>query len=128
AFGTGLIFDTMRQAGMDLKEVYVSGGPAKSELWMQIHADVTNVPISMTEVPDAPLLGSPILASVAAGKYSSIQEAAENMVRVTKRIEPDPKAHEEYRFYYERYVRTYEAMKDLVHEVARHEASRGAQA
>ena len=41
-------------------EILVSGGPTKSDLWMQMHADVSNVPITLTKVTEGPVLGSAI--------------------------------------------------------------------
>ena len=40
---------------------------------MQMHADVTGVPITLTEVGDAVVLGSCMLAAVGSEFYSSIE-------------------------------------------------------
>jgi sugar (pentulose or hexulose) kinase len=45
------------------------------------------------------------------------------MVHVERTVEPDADAHEEYQFYFERYVKAYHQMKDLMHETSRHVAS-----
>ena len=66
--------------GFEPKEGVVCGGPTKSDLWMQMHSDVSNLPISFTRVPEAPTLGSAILGAVGAGAYPDIHEAARNMV------------------------------------------------
>ncbi|MCA1730234.1 MAG: xylulose kinase [Actinobacteria bacterium] len=102
----------------------VSGGPAKSELWMQMHADVSNVPISLTKVSEGPVLGAAMLAAVGAGVYPDVQTAAEHMVHIERTIEPNSEAHEEYQFYVDRYVETYPQMKELMHKTVKHEASR----
>ena len=65
--GTRLIFETMTRAGYEPKEVVIAGGATRSELWLQIHADVTGVPHVVTECSDAPALGCAILAAVGAG-------------------------------------------------------------
>jgi len=97
-----------------------AGGPTKSALWMQIHADVSNVPITLPEVPDGPALGSAILGAVAAGLFSDIQSAATQMVHVRSRIEPNPTIHEVYRFYVDQYINTYPPLQLLIHETVRH--------
>lgn len=87
---------------------------------MQMHADVSNLPISMTRMGGvAPVLGSAMLAAVGAGVYPDVPAAAENMVHVESTVEPNPEAHEEYMFYLDRYVETYPRMKDLMHETVR---------
>jgi FGGY-family pentulose kinase len=119
-YGTEHIFRTMRENDFEPKEIVAAGGPTKSELWMQMHADVSNVPISFTRVGDAPTLGSAILAAVGAGIYPDVQEAAKKMVHVERSIEPDQSRHEEYQFYVDKYIDTYPRMKDLMHDTVRH--------
>lgn len=113
AFGTELIFETMRASGYQPDEIVICGGATRSDLWMQIHADVCGRPLSVTQVAEAPALGSAILAATAAGYYPSIQEAAAAMVTVVRRIEPDVKASARYRPIYERYKRAYHALASI---------------
>ena len=121
-YGTEHIFRIMREHEFEPKEIVAAGGPTKSELWMQLHADVSGLPISFTKVGDAPTLGSAILGAVGAGIYPDIQEAARNMVHVERSIEPDESRHEEYKFYVDKYVETYPQMQELMHDVVRHVA------
>ena len=111
AFGTELILETQRANGYQPEELVIAGGATRSDLWMQIHADVSNLPLTVTRVPDAPALGSAILAAVAAGSFSSIEEAAGAMVQVERQIEPDAARHGQYREPYEAYKRLYPALK-----------------
>lgn len=121
-YGTELIFRTLRTYGFQPQQIVASGGPLKSRMWMQIHADVSNLPITFTKVPDAAVLGSAILAAVGAGMYPDIQQAAQHMVHSAGRIEPDAKRHQEYQFYLEKYIETYHQMRHLMHDVAQHRA------
>jgi FGGY-family pentulose kinase len=121
-YGTENILRTMRGQDFEPKLNVVSGGPAKSGLWMQMHADVSGVPISFTEVSDGPALGSAMLAAVGAGIYPDVPSAAEKMVHTADTIEPDPERHEEYEFYVDRYLESYPQMKDLMHKTERHVA------
>jgi FGGY-family pentulose kinase len=123
-YGTEHIFRTMRAHDFDPRLCVASGGPAKSELWMQMHADVSNIPISLTRVGEGPALGSAMLAAVGAGIYPDIQAAAASMVHADRLIEPDQARHEEYQFYVERYIETYPLMKDLMHKTVAHVAYR----
>ena len=123
-YGTELIFRTRRKYGFQLQQIIACGGPLKSQLWMQIHADVSNLPITFTKVPDAAVLGSAILAAVGAGVYPNVQEAARYMVHISHRIEPNQQRHKEYQFYVEKYIATYPQMRDLMHDVTQHVAGR----
>lgn len=111
AFGTELILEGFRSHGFEPDEVVVCGGATRSDLWLQIHADVAGVPLIVTQVPEAPLLGSAVLASVGAGLDPDIPSAADRMVRVDRRIEPDRERHDAYRAIYRRYKALYPALK-----------------
>ena len=119
-YGTEAIMQTFREGGMRPEGIYISGGAVKSAFWTQAHADVCNLPILIPKVTEAPCLGSAILGAVACGAYGSIQQAAENMVAVKGRVEPDQGRHEEYRFYYQKYMEAYQSSKDWMHEVTTH--------
>jgi len=125
-YGTEHVFRTMREHGFEPRLNVVSGGPTKSDLWMQMHADVSNVPVTLTKVSEAPVLGGAMLAAVGAGVYEDVGEAADAMVHAERTIEPDAGRHEEYRFYLDRYIETYPQMKGLMHEMSRHVAGGGA--
>jgi len=121
SYGSEHIMRYFREAGFVPKEIYACGGATKSDLWMQIQCDVLGVPIFLTEEPNAPLLGDAMLASIGCGTFGSMEEAAERMVKVKKKIEPDLEKTKEYRYYVDKYIETYPLLKDLMHEVVRHE-------
>lgn len=120
AYGTEHILRTFRANGYVVKEMVAAGGPTKSPLWMQIHADVSNVPITLPQVADGPALGSAILGAVGAGLFPDIQQAAKRMVHARSRIEPNPAMHEAYRFYVDQYINTYPPLQSLIHQTVRH--------
>jgi ribulose kinase len=122
-YGTELIFRTLRDYGFQPQEIIACGGPLKSQLWMHIHADVSNLPITFTNVPQAAVLGSAIIAAVGAGVYPNIQEAAHAMVHSSHRIEPDQQRHEAYQFYVEKYRAAYLQMRDVMHDIVQHVAT-----
>jgi ribulokinase len=119
-FGTENVFRTFRANGHELSHVVVCGGATNNELWLQAHADVSGLPMAVTAVPEAVSLGAAILASVAAGVHPDVATAAREMVRVVRQLEPDREAHAAYQFYFDRYVASYGAMRDLMHEVVEH--------
>lgn len=112
AFGTRLVVESFGEA-FEAKRVVAAGGATRSQLMMKIHADVLGRPLELTEVADAPALGSAILAAVGAGRFGSIEEGAAAMVRVTRQIEPDLAEHDRYAEVYDRYLALYPALKSL---------------
>ncbi|HEY3290100.1 MAG TPA: FGGY-family carbohydrate kinase [Anaerolineae bacterium] len=123
AYGSEHIFRTFRENGYSVTEIVAAGGPTKSRLWMQIHADVSNLPITLTQAPDAASLGSAILATVAAGIHADCATAAHEMVRVKERIEPDLARHQAYHYFVDKYIETYPRLRDLIQDMTRHNAS-----
>ena len=113
AFGSELILETMRSNGFHPDRIVVAGGATRSDLWLQVHADVSNLPLTLTAVSDAPLLGCAILAAVGAGLYRDVQTAVDHMVRVSRVIEPDVSTHAAYQPFYSSYKATYGAMRSL---------------
>jgi ribulokinase len=113
SFGTRAIVDLMRDGGFPCAELTVGGGATTSALWMQIHADTANLPVSVPEVPGAPSLGAGILAMHGAGLYRSIEEGIGGMVRPGTCIEPIPENVARYEDIYQSYRRLYPALRPL---------------
>lgn len=119
-YGTKTIFDTFRDKGFDPVKVVVSGGPTKSRFWMQMHADVTGVPMLFPKNTEGPLIGGAILASIGAGLHKDIGSAAKEMVEMADAIEPNSDATSEYQFYHQRYLEIYEALAPVSSKIAHH--------
>jgi FGGY-family pentulose kinase len=110
----------MTESGYKPTELVACGGALKSRYWMQMHADVTGLPITLTEVQDAVTLGSSIMAAAGAGLYDSIQTAADKMVHTVDVIEPDMDRHEQYKFYVDAFIDTYPRIQELQWKMADH--------
>ena len=117
AYGTEVIFRRMEEQGVRIDTLIACGGATQSDLWMQIHADVTGKTITIPEEQQAVTLGSAIAATAAAGMHPDLCAAADAMVRVRRVVEPDLRAHERYREYVDQYVQTYEGLKDASHRL-----------
>ena len=116
-YGTAVILERMKEQNILINEIIACGGATNSKLWMQIHADITGKPITIPEERQAASLGSAILASIAAGIYPSITEAADNMVKIKSVVEPNLSKTNEYQFYIDQYVMTYENLKKISKEL-----------
>lgn len=110
--GTRLVVDSFGEA-FDAKRIVIAGGATKSPLWLQIHADTLGVPIELTEVPDAPALGSAILAAHGAGRFKTIEEGCRAMVRTKTLVEPDARQAAIYDSILPRYKNLYGALKQI---------------
>ena len=82
--------DMCDELGVNLDKIIITGGGSNSDLFMQIFADVFNIPSVHNEVNGAAGLGSAICVAVAAGVYGNFDEAVANMVRIKDAFQPDP--------------------------------------
>lgn len=110
--------DTFREVGHPVHEFRCSGGGAKSEVWMQIKADIMNAEMTVPEVSEAGCLGMALLAGTAVGVYSTLAEGVRTAVKVTRRYQPDPKRAAIYDENMEIYKDLYPTLKGLAHRIA----------
>jgi len=82
--------------------------------WMQIHADTSGLPVRIPQSPDAPSVGSAVLAAYGAGRFATIDEGIEAMVRPGITIDPNPDATRQYEEIYQRYLELYPALKTVM--------------
>ena len=75
----------------------VSGGGAKSELWVRIVASVLQLPLERMQLEEGAAYGAALLAGVKAGVFADAQEAVDRCVRVRDRIDPEWDYEELYR-------------------------------
>jgi len=91
----------------------ICGGGAKSELWRHIVANVLNMEVDTVEVEEGPAYGAAILASVAAGVFSSVEDAVQKIVRRKDTILPDKEIAALYEKRYDTFKKMYPALKDV---------------
>jgi xylulokinase len=89
------------------------GGGARSDVWLQIKADVLGHPIERPAVTEGTALGAALLAGVGVGIYAD-HRAAGDLVPVERTFEPDAEAHERYGEIHERvYRRLYPPLRRI---------------
>lgn len=68
--------DAIRDAGEPVREIVSAGGGTASRFWNQLKADVCGVDVRVPEEQEAACRGAAILALVAAGEITSIDDTA----------------------------------------------------
>lgn len=84
----GHVSDMCNEVGTTIEKLIITGGGSNSDLFMQIFADVFNIPVVRNEVNGTAGLGSAICAAVAANVYDSFESAVEHMVRIKDTFTP----------------------------------------
>lgn len=139
-YGTRSAIDALRLAGLvddpstRPVSIAVSGGATRSTLFLQMHADVTNMTVVVGTFDNAPMLGAAILAAVGTSQFNSsvskekcikvdtfqeqIDEAVACMVHELKRLHPCPIASQEYSRLYRNYMHLTAQVEDLSRALA----------
>ena len=106
----------------------VVGGAARSDLWMQIIADVTARPVLTIEQEVEAAIGAALLAAYGVG-LASADDVRRGWVTLAPRATPRPRATALYDRRFESYRALYPALKDIMHDLhAQGEASRDVRA
>lgn len=108
--------ERLMESGVQLAPLYATGGGARSRRWLQLKADVLNVPVTALAVSEAGATGSAMLAGIAAGVFGSLDEAVRAMVREKETFLPREDIHQQYEDIYQRYRRLYDAVRPLCKE------------
>ena len=113
AYGLRDSLELLRELGVDARVGRVSGGGARSELWLRIVASVLGLPLELTAVEEGAAYGAALLAGVRAGVWADPAEAVAACVRVRATVEPDPAWQAVYEDGYERFRALYPALARL---------------
>ena len=111
-----------RRTRQRITRLTACGGGSRSDLMMQITADVFNLETRRPEIDEASALGAAVLAARGVGLHPDLKTAVENMVRPGHAFQPDKKAAQElydglyakvHRKLYRRLRGTYRSIMDL---------------
>ena len=116
-FELRLNMDLLKDGGVRVDELRAIGGGARSELWLQLKADITGIPVVVPRITEAASWGAALLAGVGCGYFSSATEAAEETVHLHRRFEPDPERVARYEERYSLYREVYPALKGIHHRM-----------
>jgi xylulokinase len=110
--------EVCRELGLSPKYLVASGGGARSAPWLQIQADIYNLPLRVAVTEEQAGLGAAIAAGVGTGVYRNIEEGCRTVVRYTDNvIIPDLENHKVCEEYYQLYKETYTACSSVLERV-----------
>lgn len=109
-----LNYEALEGSGICFEKLNATGGGARSKLWMQMKADVLNLPITALKTVDAGTVGSAMLTGIVVGLFRDLEDAAAHMVQEMETYYPREDMHEKYMKIYERYKSVYKAVRPLI--------------
>ncbi|XP_063972729.1 FGGY carbohydrate kinase domain-containing protein isoform X2 [Diachasmimorpha longicaudata] len=108
-YGTKHILESLSNSGYSIETILICGGLSQNPLFVQIHADVLNLPVLIPSERESVLLGSAILGSCAAGAYPSVNKAITAMAGSGSLVKPRPVS-------YQYHVKKYKVFKKLLND------------
>ncbi|MBU4385880.1 MAG: xylulokinase [Actinobacteria bacterium] len=112
-FGLNDSVRIMRQLEIPLERVVAAGGGSRSALWLQIQADVFELPVRVAGESNAAMLGAALLGAVAGGAFSGVEEACRAAVSHGEPVKPDGRNEAAYHEAYGLFTSLYPALKGL---------------
>jgi L-ribulokinase len=107
-----IIFERMAEHGVPIERVIHGGGiPQKNHVLNQVYANVLGKPVLIPERPITSL-GSAIFAFLAAGTFSTVEEAQKALCPPYREVKPDPAARDTYEKLYSIYRSLYFSLGD----------------
>ncbi|HWK27156.1 MAG TPA: FGGY-family carbohydrate kinase, partial [Solirubrobacter sp.] len=86
-----LVLRSLREAGVDVREVRATGGFARSPFWRQVLTDALGLDIGFPEADEGSSFGAALLGMDALGLIDGL-DAAADLVRIARVHTPDPEA------------------------------------
>ena len=95
------------------RSISISGRASRSKAWVQIFADIIQIPIEVTCGTELGTLGAAICSGIATGKFTSYSNAVQSMVRISYICEPDIECMKIYKKKYQLYKKAIELLDPL---------------
>ena len=108
--------ETVKRYGIRIRSAIATGGGANSKKWLQLKADIQDIPVKTLRSSEGGLCGCAMLQAVAAGRAKDLAEAAAVFARYKDEFLPDAAMHAAYEGQYKKYKKLYKTIKELTDE------------
>lgn len=110
--------EIIREMGVPIGEIRLSGGGARSAFWRQLQADVYGHEVVTINAEEGPAFGVALLAMVGTGAYQDAAEACQATIQVVTNTPPDANAARRYDELYPMYGNLYRSLQGDFREIA----------
>jgi xylulokinase len=113
AFSLRDAFEIFNEIKVQVEEIKLGGGGARSSLWRQIQADVYGHRVDTVAAEEGAAFGAALLAGVGVGMWSSVDAACDAVVRIADQVEPNAESVRILARQYERFKQINPALKPI---------------
>jgi len=112
AYGLRDSLELFREMGVEPRQIRLSGGGARSQVWRQIQADIYHRECVTINIDEGPAFGVALLAGVGTGIYPSVQSACAQTISVADRVLPTAENAAVYARYYPIFRKLYADLQE----------------
>jgi len=117
-FGMNDAVQLLKKRGLNIRQIRLSGGGARSSFWRQLQANIYGATCVTINAEEGPAYGGALLAATGCGEFSSIKEACKAAIKITRTIKPTAAGKRQYAKLYGEYVRLYPALAGEFQRIA----------
>jgi sugar (pentulose or hexulose) kinase len=110
ALAMGMDLRLFQNLGVEVKRFLCVGGGTRNQLWNQIKADVVQMPLEISDEPEAGLKGAAILGAAGAGLIDDPAAAACQRRTAARTVQPNPETSRQYQSVLDEFSRIYDHM------------------
>ena len=105
--------EAVKKFGIRIRSAVATGGGANSAKWLQIKADIQNIPFRTLRSAEGGLCGCAMLQAVAMRRAKDLPEAAARFAQYTETFAPRRAQHAAYAEQYKKYKKIYRSVKEF---------------
>lgn len=112
-------FEKLSMRQKQVKAIRLSGGVTNSKEWVQIFADIIQLPIELVKDKELGAMGAALVAGIGCGIYEDFKDAVKQCVSINEIIYPREEYKKIYSEKYEKYkyiVKTLDTVWDFIEE------------
>jgi xylulokinase len=111
--------EIIRELGVPVRQIRVSGGGSRSPFWRQLQADMFDQPAATINCEQGPAYGVALLAAVGAGEFRNIEQACRATIQVVSQTKVHRPSRDRYNQAFPIYQQLYRSLKDDFKQISK---------
>ncbi|MFS0750161.1 xylulokinase [Oceanobacillus sp. 1P07AA] len=103
----------LRESGKQIETITSVGGGAKSDLWLQMQADIFQAKVIRLTSEQGPGMGAAMIASVGVGWFENLKECADTFIKEDRVYEPNIVNVKQYQNLFRLYKDVYQCTSEI---------------
>lgn len=113
AFALKDVIEVFRSIGITFEKAKITGGGARSDIWIKIISNVLNITLDRLSSSSGPAYGVSLLALHGCGECDSLQSIIDKNIKIEQTIDPDKDLTKLYEEKYSLYKKIYPSLKEI---------------